>query len=311
MSQSIESRQHFVYGRHETFPVRYGWLGKGLNHVLETGSFQSNLETADALGLGSRMAQSLQFWLEASGLTKPVAKQEKGDLKFSKQKEWHITDLGKAVARNDPYLEYPVTWWFVHTSLVQRERSVWGWFFNHFHERQFTREYCLSAFRKYLSERATNQPSEAVAQRDVTCLLQAYSVSSEGAVTDPEDATTCPLRDLRLVIRRNEMGRFEKTRPLDAVPIEAFLTCVANITRQNETDSVGFAELMRWRNGPARTLGLGSDQIENMAEAAADIYRQQGVNITVLGSERRLVMPDISTSGWFDEHFRRIRKQAT
>ena len=52
-------------------------------------------------------------------------------------------------------------------------------------------------------------------------------------------------RDLRLIVRRNEMGRFEKTRPLDAVPIEAFLACVANITRQNETDSVGFAELMR------------------------------------------------------------------
>lgn len=311
MNQASAASLRFEYGRHETFPVRHGWLGKGLAHVSETGSFHPNLETADALGLGSRMAKSLQFWLEASGLAKAGLKAAKNGVKGqSKQKDWCITDLGMAVTHSDLYLEYPITWWFVHMALARRERSVWGWFFNDFHERHFTRETCVSAFRDYVAERAANQPSAAVAERDVACLLQAYTVPSAGAVVDPEDGSACPLRDLGLVIRHSEVSRFEKARPLDAVPVEAFLACVSTLARQLGADSVAFADMMRQRNGASRIFGLGSDQVEAMAEAAADIYWHQGVQITLLGAERHLVLPKISTSGWFDAHFRRIRALA-
>ena len=68
MMQTSGSPTRFEFGRHETFPVRHGWLAKGLGRVRETGRYDGDLETADALGLGSRMAKSLAFWLEASGL---------------------------------------------------------------------------------------------------------------------------------------------------------------------------------------------------------------------------------------------------
>ena len=79
MNQTQEVRQRFDYGRHETFPVRHGWLSKGLSRISEKGSYHPNLETADALGLGSRMAKSLQFWLEASGLARaaPISKEQR------------------------------------------------------------------------------------------------------------------------------------------------------------------------------------------------------------------------------------------
>ncbi len=311
MNQASAVRPRFEYGRHETFPVRHGWLGKGLARVRKTGSIYPNLETADVLGLGSRMAKSLQFWLEASGLAKFKSRAAKSGLKGrSKRKDWCIKDLGTTVTRNDPYFEYPITWWFVHTALAQRERSAWGWFFNDFHERHFTRDTCVNAFRDYAAEHAANQPSAAVAERDIACLLQAYAVPSAGVVADPEDGTVCPLRDLGLVVRHSEISRFEKARPLDAIPVEAFLACVSTLARQNGSDSVAFADMMRQRNGIARIFGLGSDQIEAMAEAAAEVYRYQGVHITLLGSERHLVLPKYSTSGWFDAHFQRIRTAA-
>ena len=312
MNQLSTSRLRFEYGRHETFPVRHGWLSKGLARVHETGSFHPNLETADALGLGSRMAKSLQFWLEASGLAKVEPETVKNDMKGrSKHKDWSITDLGVAVNRNDPYLEYPITWWFVHAAIAQRGRSVWGWFFNEFHERHFAKETCENTFRDYVAEHATNQPSAAVLARDVACMLQAYSVPSARVGVDPEDGSVCPLRDLGLVVRHREVNRFEKTRPLDPIPVEAFLACVSTLARQGGADSVALADIMRQRNGAARIFSLGSDQIENMIEAAATAYRDQGVHVTLLGAERHLVLPKLSISEWYDAHFKRIRTTAT
>lgn len=138
MIQTSGARTRFEFGRHETFPVRHGWLAKGLGRVHDTGRYDGDLETADALGLGSRMAKSLGFWLEACGLAGIDSNVTNGTAKRRRKgQKWTITDLGKIVTRYDPHLEYPVTWWFVHMALAQRPSTVWEWFFNEFHERQF------------------------------------------------------------------------------------------------------------------------------------------------------------------------------
>ena len=49
--QTSGSPTRFEFGRHETFPVRHGWLAKGLGRVRKTGRYDGDLETADALGL--------------------------------------------------------------------------------------------------------------------------------------------------------------------------------------------------------------------------------------------------------------------
>ncbi len=307
MMQTSRPRTRFEFGRHETFPVRHGWLAKGLGWVRETGRYDGDLETADALGLGSRMAKSVAFWLEASGLAAIESNAANGTAKRRRKgQKWKITELGDIVARYDPHLEYPVTWWFVHMALAQRQSTVWRWFFNEFHDRQFSREACVKAFLEYVAEHASKKPSEAVAQRDIACVLQAYAVPSGRAVTDPEDASVCPLRELGLVVRHSDIHRFEKARPLDAVPVEAFVACASRLASELGTDSVRFVDLVRWHNGPSRVLGLGGEQVEEMAETAANVYGKRGVHISLLGAERHFVLPNAAPSEWFEAHFRRI-----
>lgn len=301
------STRRFEFGRHETFPVRHGWLAKGLGRVRETGRYDGDLETADALGLGSRMAKSLGFWLEASGAAELESNVMNGTARRRRKgQKWRITEFGDVVTRYDPHLEYPVTWWFVHMALARRQNSVWGWFFNEFHERQFSRDACVKAFLDHLAELATNRPSEAVAQRDVACVLQAYALPSGRAVTDPEDASVCPLRELGLVVRHGEVHRFEKAHPLDAVPVEAFIACASGIASESDSDSVRFTDLLRSPNGPARVLGLRGEQLEVIAETATNEYGELGVQVSLLGAERHLVIPQAKPSKWFEEHFRRI-----
>ena len=305
------SPTRFEFGRHETFPVRHGWLAKGLGRVREIGRYDGDLETADALGLGSRMAKSLAFWLEASGLAGIESNVTRGTNKRRRKgRKWKITEFGDTVTRYDPHLEYPVTWWFVHMALAQRERTVWGWFFNEFHERQFSRDACVRAFLEHVAEHALNKPSEAVAQRDIACVLQAYALPSGRTATDPEDASICPLRELGLLVRHRDVHRFEKAHPLDAVPVEAFMACASRLASESGSNSVRFTDLLRTRNGPARLLGLRGDQLEDMTETATSVYGDQGAQISLLGAERHLVIPAARPSEWFEAHFHRIGRTA-
>ena len=296
----------FEYGRHETFPVRFGWLGKGLWCLRHDGQYRAGPEIADRLGLGSNMAKSLQFWLEATGL----AYADYGDASDSsgitrRRRVWRITEFGKAFGQLDPHFEYPASWWFLHIALASRTRSVWGWFFNDFHERRFDRPSCVHAFWKHALERASNPPSVKMAQRDIACLLQAYG-STRGSDPDPEDSTLCPLRDLGLLTAHRSSDRFEKTRPLDAIPVEAFLACASDVAEGNQ---VLLSALMSQQNGPARTFGLSSGQIEQLAETAGELYRPD-VRIDLLGSDRTLVVPNARPEWWLKQHFDRIHKAA-
>ncbi|WP_235031549.1 DUF4007 family protein [Geminicoccus flavidas] len=298
-----KERRRFEYGRHETFAVRHGWLGKGIAYVADDAPAFSDDEAAVVdLGLGSRMVKSLRYWMEASGLA--FRKECPGE---RKSRRLQPSRLAEVIRQHDPHLEYPVTWWFVHLNLARRPRSVWGWFFSDFRERNFDRAVCVEAYLRHLRLNAANEPSLPVVQRDIACLLSTYAAPAAAEPQDPEDGTSSPLRSLGLVVRHTDTGRFEKTRPLDGVPIEAFLACVAAAAADMEQESMSVGEMLGRGGGPGTIFGLDAESIEDMAMRAAKDFAKQGVALDLLGAERRLRVPIIDASNWIDWHFERIR----
>lgn len=304
MNSEASTKSRYEYGRHETFAVRHGWLGKGLERMdASPDGFRADQDAVVDLGLGSRMVLSLRYWLEASGL----AQERSADAQDRKAKQLHTSRLGGIVRERDPYLEYPATWWFVHLSLARRSNSVWGWFFNDFRERAFERQGCVDAYLRHLRLHASREPSLSVAQRDVACLLLTYGTSSASERLDPEDGSASPLRELGLVVRHDESGRFEKTRPLDEVPLEVFLACAAAKAEDVGQEALSLGELLGRRGGPGMVLGLGGDAVEEMAARGARDYARAGVTLDLLGAERRLRVPMMDgTHFWLERHFQRI-----
>ena len=303
MSSAAIKKARFEFGRHETFAVRHGWLGKGMARIEEADEgFKADLDTADALGIGSRMVKSLQFWLDASGM---AVFEKLSDAK-RRARRLVLSPLGRAVMRHDPYLEFPATWWFIHLNLASRPGSVWSWFFNDFRERTFERAACVDAFIRHLKEQSSNQPTPDVAKRDVGCLLLAYAAGSANDRVDPEDPTICPLRDLALVLRHSDTGRFEKTRPLDQVPLEVVLACISQMASDSSSDSVPIGEMIRRRFGPARIFSLSGDMIDEITMIAEQVYGEDGVRVSLLGAERHLTIPPLRAHEWFERHFQRI-----
>ncbi|SDM66484.1 Protein of unknown function [Methylobacterium phyllostachyos] len=290
----------YRYGRHETFAVRYGWLTKAAYQVEEQGGLDASLETADELGLGSKMIQSLQFWVEAMGL---VQTQERAAGATERQR---LTDLGALVWRHDRYLEYPATWWFLHMELCSAPGTVWSWFFNEFEERHFDRNACVDAFLRHTREKAQNPATPAVAQKDVACLLAAYAAPMAAETADPEDGVASPLRELGLILRHDQVHRFERVRAPFRLPPEAFLAAASKLASVLGKGSLSLEELARRPKGPGRLLCLGFESLDAAVEAACDTYWKQGVRTELLGAERHLLLPAKAPVHWLKDHYRRL-----
>jgi hypothetical protein len=295
-----QHQTRFQYGGHATFPVRYGWLSKGIDHLITTGGFTPNTDTADSLGLGSKMVESLSFWLTATGLCSHA----------SDSSQRGATDLARIIQQHDPYLELPATWWFLHLTLARREGSVWSWFFNDFTDRIFDRQACVDAFLQHTKAKAQRPASEATASKDVACLLSGYAVRPGVDIVDPDDVGACPLRELGLIVRHDAVNRFERTRSPIAVPQEVFLAAASLISAETGKDALSLRELAGLRKGPGRILCAGLDSISSMVARAAKDRKTYGVHTETLAGELQLRVPRRPLVEWMTDLYARIEASA-
>lgn len=290
----------FHYGGHATFPVRYGWLPKGVDRLIRDGTFVANTDTADELGIGSKMVESLGYWLHVTDLSRPRDGRPSSG----------ASPLARTIHRHDPFFEYPGTWWFLHLMLARRDGTVWSWFYNDYPDRIFDRLSCTDAFLQHTRAHAIRPASPAAAQREVACLLGAYAARPGVDVVDPDDVGACPLRELGLIVRHDAVNRFERVRNPHAVPVEAFLASASLLAADMEKSAISLREMASARMGPGRVLCLGLDAIEEMVGRIGRRRWMEGIGVETSAGERHLVIPQRDTSVWLEELYGRITKVA-
>lgn len=289
----------FQYGGHATFPVRYGWLPKGVSRLVRNGAFVANTDTADALGLGSKMVDSLGYWLDVTGLS--------GHRETSRVPSMP-TPVALAIEREDPYFEYPGTWWFLHLALARREGTIWAWFFNDYHDRLFDRLSCTDAFLQHTRAHALRPATPAAAQREVACLLSSYAARPGVDVVEADDVGACPLRELGLIMRHDAVNRFERTRNPPAVPVEAFLACASALSEDLDRSALSLRDLASARGGPGRILCMGLDAIEEMVGNIGRKPWFDGIGVETSAGERHLIVAPREPDFWLDALYGRIAK---
>ncbi|MGB8839847.1 MAG: DUF4007 family protein [Aliidongia sp.] len=284
----------FQFGGHATFPVRYGWLPKGLDQMLSAESFTANTDTADDLGIGSKMVESLAYWLNVTGLTASGA----DGLKAS--------PLATLVHKYDPFFELPGTWWFLHLMLARSEGTVWGWFFNDYGDRIFDRLTCADAFLQFARAKALRPPSPVMVQRDIACLLSAYASRPGVDLVDPDEIGACPLRELGLLTRHDAVNRYERTRRPYGMPQEVFLAAASLLARETGIGSLSLRELATLRGGPGRLFCMGLDSIETEVGKIGNKRYLEAIQTETVNSERRLMVPHHDPVHWLGQFYQRI-----
>lgn len=267
------------FGGHETFPLREGWLHKGLEVLTQDPRAFEDDHVSDRLGVGRNMAKSILHWLVACGLAQVGALETK------------LTPLGEGVWKNDRYFLSATTWWLMHIELATNRESAysWWWFFNNFHAERFEKPTCVEALRRHLSFEKRRAPKDETLLRDVGCMLACYSRPVPAWREDPEDSKHSPLIELGLMDHHRESGQYRVhrgTKRVSHAVLAYAITRAFDRSAREVPTSVLLHDLARMESGPARTLCFSAEALFQTIEDASHGVTMPLVEISGLAGQR-------------------------
>ena len=187
-----------LFGAHETFYLREGWLRKGLLAIKENPFIFSDPYAGDVLGVGRNMVKAIRYWLQATELASLSSKIHEGN----PSARLDLTDLAKLILKKDPYFEDDGTLWILHYHLATNKAfaPTWHWVFNHFGIRQFTQDQFISHLERYVHGELRRKVQPSTLEKDFRCLVRTYTRWEEtGKPYEFEDSFDCPLASLNLL----------------------------------------------------------------------------------------------------------------
>jgi hypothetical protein len=296
------------FSGHETFPVREGWLHKGMKLVSESPELFLDDEVADCLGVGRNMAKSVRHWLLVTNLAEASGGDRKG-----KDPILRLTELGKMVWTFDPYLLDRGTWWILHANLVNNIglATTWGWFFNNFNHDRFDRAVCLESLRRFVESFRKKAPSTSTLARDLGCLLLSYARMIPAINEDPEDGADCPFRELGLLTYYRTSGYFRVDHGRKDISPYVFgyvmsLAFPMTASSSKKTD-VRLTDVARTSGGPGRVFCLNG---ESLFETVSRIESSSEnlIQIAGLAGDRTIRAFNLESTEWAGLFFESIEE---
>jgi hypothetical protein len=292
------------FGGHETFPVREGWLHRGLRLLIEDpGKFHS-AEVADWLGVGRNMGKSIKHWLLATALAENAGDSRDGLLT--------PTHLGRLVYGRDPYFLQPGTWWALHVELVNNSSHAltWFWFFNQFSLTRFDRSVCLTNLRSALELSLPRVPAQKTLQRDIACLIASYATILPAEVTDPEEADDCPFRELGLMTYSRSTGACSLNTGQKALPPELLGYAIKRapllLSGEAGSSDVTLREAVSKDGGPGKVFVMGPDALFELALKAEHVLGKSTIAVAGLGAERTIRVKTQAPERWLEAYYQRV-----
>ena len=268
-------RGDVAFGRHQTFPLRYGWLSKAFRAVEQDPRiFRSDAAIAE-LGVGKNMVESMAYWLRACRVIEAPT-------------EVTPTELGKLLFAHDgadPYLEDEATIWLLHWLICSNptQATSWYWFFNKFHKAEFSAEEIQTALSDYVKDQVKEerQASASTLKNDATLLPRMYSQSSITKSKPIEDVLDSPFALLGLVVQSGR-ERFYSSIPSyrDGLPPEIIGFAILELLETLSAESLLVEDLLYSRGdlpSPGSIFRLTEQgliaKLEQLVDAFPDHFR--------------------------------------
>lgn len=187
---------------HEKFALREGWVNKALMLLPDNSDAFIRKDATDLFGIGSNMVKSLRYWMKAFGLTNVQGTE--------------LSDVGKLIAKFDPYLENMFSLWVMHSHIAKNKEdaTTWFMFFNRCDVNDMDKNEIESILLREIRKYAAGVSfSEKSLSNDIDVLLNMYSKSKDKA--DPEDKSVSPFTQLELLKKID--GKYMKKHPSKAL----------------------------------------------------------------------------------------------
>lgn len=261
------------FGRHESFPLRFGWIAKGLNALGESPAVFTSQDATVVLGVGKNMVASMRYWLLATGVAEAM-----GRTGLTRSRIGEIA-FGEA---GDPYLEDEGTIWLLHWLLATnpaRATAIY-WFFNHFHKLEFTSAEVAAALGDFAKQRISSRAAASTLKNDASLLLRTYSRSKASDRLPLEDALDSPLAVLNLQERLDIRTWRAVPMDRDDLPLSIFAFAVAQLFDHTSAEQLAVDQLMYSSAdhcAPGAVFRMTEDglvhKLEALCQAMPDTFR--------------------------------------
>jgi len=258
------------FSGHDTFPLRYGWLYKAVNHLNSGGKLQTSKEeeTQQAiikLGVGKNMVNAIRYWAESAGLLNSKRTQSSIEFFTSDNGNYLFNDeRGK-----DPFLEHIGSIWLVHFWLCfnEEEMTSYRYFFNIFNGEYFEKQVLLAHMTDDLAKLTSSDSTlnDSTIQKDIDTFLNSYS-KKHSVKTAGEEQFNSPLTELSLIQESGKNYYLSALNSKSDLPVEIFVYAVLKFIQKESKLSnvakVNFNSLLLDPFSPGRVfrlseLGLG------------------------------------------------------
>ncbi len=296
------------FSGHETFPFRYTWLKKAIDHVDRDPEVFAREDAMVLLGVGKNMVHSIRHWALVTSVL-----EERREIPNNRGRSLRVTDLGAVLLKDDgfdPYLEDPGTLWLLHWQVANapEEATTWFWVFNQLNRFEFTRSDLAEELQRLIAQHGWSRVSESSVRRDVDTFVRTYSTPRITKRTIIEDTIDCPLVDLgllglssdheTLVIRRQDHATLSD---------EIFLYGLVEFLRKRAqtVSSVSLEEILFAPGSPGRVFSLNEGGVLRHLDRAHALTRGKLSYDETAGLKQVLVVDLPDSISILRAHYRR------
>ena len=260
-----------AFGRHESFPLRFGWITKGLQALADDPKIFTRDDATVVLGVGKNMVASIRYWLQATRIAHR-------DPKTNALEPTPIADIVFG-DDGDPYLEDEGTIWLLHWLLATNPKDATAiyWFFNHFHKPTFNSAEVATGLTDFAKRELSSRTAVTTLKGDAQLVLRMYSRTAASGRITLEDALDSPLAMLDLQERIDT--RTWRAVPMDRaeLPLVVFAFAIAELFEHGKVDQLAIADLMYSDTehcAPGAVFRMTEDGLVEKLEALCETYPQ-------------------------------------
>ena len=261
------------FGRHESFPLRFGWITKGLEALKDNPDVFASEDATVTLGVGKNMVAAIRYWLLATRMAERTTRR---GLARTAIGEVLFPDALDAEG-GDRYLEDDATIWLLHWLLATNptEATAVYWFYNHFHKPEFVTDEVFAALREFARQSITAKAAATTLRKDVNLVLRMYAQSRGGTRLLAEDALDSPLAALQLQERLDQHTWHAPPTDREEIPLTAFAYAVADVFAHVGAEQLPVEQLMysdQEHCAPGSVFRLTENGLTDKLEALCEAY---------------------------------------
>lgn len=196
-----------IISGHSSFYIRENWINKlfykvfeqDINKKIEYSFFSKNnmVRSIDLLGVGSKMVESIKFWVDLLG----IIERNKDRLELSQS--------AKVIFKLDPYLENNNSLWIFHSNILTKDNEkalIWEQVFSLGEGVSFTKENLAKKIELYCIENSIRFSNKTILDT-INVFIKTY-LKDNREIDNPEENIISPFVRLNYLKERNGEYKF-------------------------------------------------------------------------------------------------------